>query len=183
MNTSRQRRRLLVNSRYQLTHLAVTLTANVVLMLLMATLISWFYLLFFKGNLVCDHNRLFPLYLAAIALMVVMFLTLWSLVRSRTVAGMMRKLELVLRAAAVGNLPDRPMAFRKHDPFAGLAEPLNGCFVRMRRLEQQRREAVRVLEEVLSEADRSTDAGRTRAESIEAALAGLGRTEGQGAER
>ncbi len=71
MNGSWRRRRLLINTRYQLSHLAVTLVVNLLLMLLIAVLISWFYLLFFKGNLVCDHNRLFPLYLVAVALAVV----------------------------------------------------------------------------------------------------------------
>lgn len=148
MNISRQRRRLLINTRYQLRHMAVILSVNLLLMLLISVLISWFYLLFFKGNLTCDHNRLFPLYLAVLALAAVAFLALWSLYRSRSVAGMMRKIEQVLADAAAGRVPGQPLGFRKEDYFAPLAGPLNDCLSRMRRQDQQRIDAVGALREL-----------------------------------
>lgn len=146
MKTDQQRRRLLVDLRYQLTQLGVALAANILVMLLVAVLMSWLYLLFFKGNLACSHNRLFPLYLMATALGVIVLSTLWSLRRSRTVAGMMRKLEYVLNDAAKGRFPDRALIFRKGDYFTGLAGPLNACLVRMKKQENRMETAIESLQ-------------------------------------
>ncbi|WP_448871229.1 hypothetical protein [Desulfobulbus propionicus] len=173
MTPPKQRRRLLINSRYQLRNLAVILTANLVLMLLIAVLISMFYLLFFRGNLACDHNRLFPLYLGGLALAVMLLLTLWSLYRSRSVAGMMRKIELVLAGTAQGHLPEEPLAFRKDDYFATMAVPINGCIARMRRQDQQRLAAVQALRRLQGNlADRPEERGAVQ-RHIETIIAGL----------
>jgi hypothetical protein len=174
VSAPKKRRRLLIDSRYQLGHLAVILSANVLVMLLIAVLISWFYLLFFKGNLVCDHNRLFPFYLGGIALVVMLVLSLWSLSRSRSVAGMMRKTESVLVEATEGSFPQKPLIFRKSDYFGTLAGPINTCIARMQRQDQRRAEAVRLLsalQQHLAEGD-GMDRETLRA-SIGAIRAGL----------
>ncbi len=148
MKTNRQRRKFFVHFRYQLSQLAVTLTANTLVMLLIGVLISWFYLLFFKGNLTCNHNRIFPLYLVISVLAMILFSALWSLKRSRAVAGMMCKLEYVLCDAAQDLFPEQPLVFRKGDYFTTLAGPLNACLVRMKKQEHRRETAIRTLREL-----------------------------------
>lgn len=173
MSPPRQRRRLLINNRYQLRHLAVILTANLLLMLLISALVSWFYLLFFKGNLVCNHNRLFPLYLAATTLVVVALLTLWCLNRSRCVAGMMRKIEMVLAEAAQGRLTGQRLAFRKNDYFAALADPINDCITRMNLQNQQQMAAAQALRELQLELAQRPEEGDAVHRKIETIIAGL----------
>jgi len=129
----------------------VVLTINLVLILLSATVVSWFYLFFYKGNMVCDLNRMFPWYMGGVALAVLLLLSLWCLNRSRSVAGMMRKVETVLVKAAHGHLPQEPLVFRKQDYFCALAAPINGCLARIRLQDQQRHATVLALEELQQE--------------------------------
>lgn len=132
MKQEKYRRRYLVDKRYQLTQAGVAIAANILVVLLMATLMSWFYLFYLDNVVVCDHNRLFPLYLGVTMVLVVFLSTLMSLRRSRAVAGMIRKLDSVLRDAAAGKFPDSPLVFRKGDCFGWLAHPLNLCFIRLK---------------------------------------------------
>ncbi len=177
MNSSWRRRRLLINTRYQLSHLAVTLVVNLLLILLMAVLISWFYLLFFKGNIACDHNRLFPFYLVAVTLAVVAGMGLWSLRRSRAIAGMMHKVEQVLRDAAGGKFPETPLVFRKHDYFAALADPINGCLARMGKQEQRYQQTTQDLHDLREMVSEDTGEGAMVRRRIETILAELEQTE------
>ena len=146
MNSARQRRRYLVHLRYQLPQAGAALVANLLVMLFIAVLMSWLYLLFYKGTLVGSHNRLFPLYLAGAALVVVVLSTLWSLRRSRAVASMMGKIFLLLTDASRGVFPRQPLVFRQTDHFRDLAQPLNACIVRMKRQQANQEEAMEVLE-------------------------------------
>lgn len=136
MKNLRCQRRYLINTRYQVTQAGVAIAANLLVILLMAALMSWFYLLYLNQGVSANHNRLFPMYIAAAALMVIVISTFWSLRRSRRVAGMMRKLDIVLMDAANGKFPESPLIFRKGDYFRWLASPLNSCFLRMQ--QQQR---------------------------------------------
>jgi len=125
------RRRYLVNPRYQLTQAGVAIAANIVVALLMAALMSWFYLLYLNKGVACNHNHLFPFYVIGATLVVILVSMELSLRRSRAVAGMMCKLDIVLRDAAKGILPDSPLVFRKGDYFGLLARPLNDCFAQL----------------------------------------------------
>nr|WP_320013194.1 hypothetical protein [uncultured Desulfobulbus sp.] len=148
MSTKQQRRRLLIDTRYQLRQMLAVLSINLILILLSAVVVSWFYLMFYKGNMVCDLNRMFPWYMGGVALIAILLLSLWSLNRSRSVAGMMRKIETVLVKAAQGQLPEAPLVFRKHDYFSALATPINTCIARLRLQDQQRDATVQALKEM-----------------------------------
>lgn len=132
MSRERFRRRYLVNPRYQLTQAGVAIAANIVVALLMAVLMSWFYLLYLNRGVACNHNHLFPFYVIGATLVVLLVSMALSFRRSRAVAGMMCKLDIVLRDAAKGILPDSPLMFRKGDYFGLLARPLNDCFAQLR---------------------------------------------------
>jgi hypothetical protein len=127
------RRRYLVNTRYQLTQAGVAIAANLMVALLMAAMMSWFYLLYLESGIVANHNQLFPIYLAVASLIVLVISTFWSLRRSRIVAGMMRKLDIILRDAAGGIFPEKPLVFRKGDYFGWLAQPINDCFLQLKK--------------------------------------------------
>ena len=145
------RRRNIVNKKYQFSQVAVALTANLLVALLMAVLMSWFYLLVLDGGVVCNHNRQVPLYLAGAALVIVLSDLFWSLRRSRSIAGMMCKLDIVLADAARGVFPGSRLVFRKRDPFARLAGPLNACLVRLKMQQRHEEMAVRALQDLQQE--------------------------------
>jgi len=136
MRQGSTRRRYMVHPRYQLGQAGIFLGINLLLLLLAALLLSWFYLFYFQGHVVCNHNRAFPWYLTAVGLLVLLLSSLWSLRRSRSVAGMMRKLEIVLSNAARGVFPEQPLVFRRGDSFGELARPLNDCVVQLKRQRQ-----------------------------------------------
>ncbi|AFL72197.1 hypothetical protein [Thiocystis violascens] len=132
---STYRRKYLVDSGYQLTQAGVVVAANLLVALLMAALLSWFYLLEWDGAIAYDHNRRIPIYILTLILIVMLSAMLLSLRRSRMVAGMLKKLHRILDDAGAGVLPEREVDFRRSDYFRELAAPLNRCLERLKALE------------------------------------------------
>lgn len=129
------KRAYLVDGRYQLGQMAVEIASNVLVALAIAALLSWFYLLEWDGSVAYDHNRRIPVYLLAFVLITVLTASFFSLRRSRSIAGMMKKLHSVLDNAARGVFPEGELAFRKSDYYGHLAAPLNSC---LRQLQQKK---------------------------------------------
>jgi hypothetical protein len=148
MKKNRIRRALLVHARYQLSQTGVALLANLLVVLLVAALASWFYLMVLDSRLVASHNQAFPLLLAGCALLVLLFSTWWTLRTTRRVAGQFRKMTDLLEGAARGVFPDRPVTFRTDDHFPQLSGPLDNCLRQMRR----QREELDAARQVVSEA-------------------------------
>lgn len=148
MNREKFRRRYLVHPRYQLAQAGVAIAANIVVALLMAVLMSWFYLLYLNRGVACNHNQLFPFYVIGATLVIILVSMALSFRRSRAVAGMMCKLDMVLRDAAKGILPDSPLVFRKGDYFGLLARPLNDCFAQLRFYKNSQAAALDALREL-----------------------------------
>jgi len=130
--STRYKRRYFVDLGYQLPQLAVFLFSNVLVALLIAAFLSWFYLLAWDGSVAYNHNRFIPVYIVSIVVCVALAAAFFSLRRSREIAGMMKKLQLLLNEASHGRLPDGDVTFRKSDYFAPLAGPLNNCLDRLR---------------------------------------------------
>ena len=137
---------MLVNGRYQFREIGLSLAANVLTALLVACLLSWFYLIVMDGGVVVNHNRQIPLYLGGATLFVVVAAAWWTLYRSRSVAGMMRKIDIIMSGAARGIFPKDRLVFRRGDSFSWLATPLNNCLVRMQQQQQCIEEVVPELE-------------------------------------
>ena len=155
-------RKLLVDPRYQVMQLLVVVVANILVTLLVAGLLSWFYLMVWDGSVAVNHNRRIVLYVASAGLLVTVLSILFSLHRSRTVAGMMKKMHLVLENALQGNFPEKQLAFRKSDYYPQLAGPLNRCLDRMRSAQHQVRLRVD-LQDLLADIDSgSVDLPATR---------------------
>lgn len=148
------RRKYLVDSSYQFSQAGAVIAANVLVALLMAGLLSWFYLLEWNGNLVYDHNRLIPIYILTLILIVTLGTTLLSLRRSRIIAGMIKKLHSVLSDAGQGILPERAIRFRRSDYFGQLAVPLNRCLERLRHREAREDALLTALHEIAARAER-----------------------------
>lgn len=125
------RRKYLVDIGYQFAQAGLVIAANLLVALLMAALLSWFYLLEWDGSIAVDHNRRIPVYILTFMFVVMLGTTLLSLRRSRMIAGMFLKLNKVLSDAAEGILPEREISFRRSDYFGQLADPLNRCLRRL----------------------------------------------------
>nr|WP_321465070.1 hypothetical protein [uncultured Desulfobulbus sp.] len=137
--SKRYSRKLLVDPRYQVVQMAVVVVANILVTLLVAGLLSWFYLMAWDGSVAVHHNRRIVLYISGAGIVVTVLSILFSLHRSRIVAGMMKKLHQVLENALQGDFPPQDVAFRKNDYYPQLAEPLNRCLDRMRCAQPQMR--------------------------------------------
>jgi len=122
------KRKYLVNAPFQLKQVSVLIVANLMLVLLISSLLSWFYLIAWDGNAAYNYNKIIPVYILISAILVTLTTIFLSFRRSRAIAGMMHKLQLVLEDAALGVLPERRVVFRKSDYFQQLATPLNDCF-------------------------------------------------------
>ena len=166
MKDNKKRRALVVHARFQLSQAGVALLANLLVVLLVAALVSWFYLMVLDNCLVASHNQTFPLLLALLALVVVLFTTWWSLRTSRRIAGQFRKLADTLEGAARGEVPDSAVAFRKDDHFPQLAGPLDDCLRRMR----QERAELNTARQVISEARGLIEAGGVDPQALARAL-------------
>lgn len=151
MKKNRIRRALLVHARYQLSQAGVVLLANLLVVLLVATLASWYYLMVLDSRLVSGHNQTFPVLLAGCALVVVLFSTWWSLRTTRRVAGQFRKVADLLEGAAREEFPEHAVTFRTDDHFPQLSGPLDNCLRQMRRLRDERDAARQVVNEVMEE--------------------------------
>lgn len=129
---------MLVDRKYQLKEMLVPAIANVLAVLLTSLLLSWFFLLVWDDSLVVRYEVKIPLYIGGIALLVLGCSVWVSMWRSRSVAGMISKLSLVLDDMARGKIVDE-VRFRKSDPFQELAGPLNRCLEKMTEVRERRK--------------------------------------------
>ncbi len=156
MKTFRKNRKLLVDRHYQLRQAGATVVGHVFVAILMAVLLSWFYLLVLDSGMVTNYRRAFPGYVMVAVLLIALGSLLVSLRRSRRVAGMLAKLNLVLADAARGRFADRPLRFRRDDYFTALAEPLNACLTALQRRSVCQRRVTSGLEMLRSRLERGT---------------------------
>jgi len=131
--TQKFRRKYLVDMPYQFTQAGVVLLANVLVMIFIAFLLSWYYLIASDNTLMVNYNRQVPILISCAILIICVLTMLFSLRRSRSIAGMMTILRQVLADAAQGRFPTRPLLFRHSDysGFRNLADPLNDCLACM----------------------------------------------------
>ena len=150
----RIRRRYLVNKQFQLGYTGIILAAQCLVALTVALTVSWFYLFVMDRRMICDHNSAFFWHLWITILVVTVFLIVWSIRYTHSIAGFVRKLSIVLREASEGKIPDTPVHFRKKDPFGWLAADLSACLKTMEGYRMDRGNALAALE-VLEEKARA----------------------------
>lgn len=169
--SKRYKRKYLVDARFQLRQVVVLIIANLLLVSLISALLSWFYLIVWDGSTAYNHNQLIPVYVAVFALLVICCTVIFSLRRSRSIAGMMKKLQLVLEDAALGVVPEKELTFRKSDYFKQLATPLNDCFALIRASQNVDTTAVvKELKDIHAELDSETADTRRLQDRIESLI-------------
>lgn len=153
MKKKKYKRKYLVNGRYQFSQAAVTIIANLSVALLITALLSWFYLLAWNGIVIYNHNKMIPVYLICIVVLVISFSLLWSLYRSRAIAGMIKKIDSTLTDASNGVFADEPLKFRKGDYFASLSVSLNRCLALLQEKESSAESEVFAMQTLVSGID------------------------------
>jgi len=121
------KRKILVNSRYQLSEVWVSVLTNLTVALLMAAFLSWFYLLVWNGRIAYNHNNVMPAFILCLGLIVSFVAIFLGLLRTRSIAGMIKKIDAVLTEASRGEYSKKTLVFRKGDYFSTIATPLNTC--------------------------------------------------------
>jgi hypothetical protein len=135
MKSKQFKRKYIVHAKYQLTQAAAMIIANLSIAFLMVALLSWFYLLIWDGHgsVIYNHNQMIPVYLICVTILISLLSLFWSLRRSRTIAGMIKKIDNVLTEASHGIFPERPLGFRKGDHFTSLSVSLNRCLSQLKK--------------------------------------------------
>ncbi len=126
------KRKYLVNGRYQIPQALAVLLANVLALLLAVAVLAWFYLLVWDGSLAVSHNNVIPMLVGCCLVILFFSSAYFSIRRSRKIAGMMKKLNMVLHDASLGEIPNIPLAFRKSDYFKEIETPLNLCLLQLK---------------------------------------------------
>jgi len=137
MHTKNNRRKYIVDGKYQLSQVAAVVLSNSMVVALIAALLSWFYLIAWDGSVVVNYNRQIPIYLVICLVIVTLLSIYFSLHRSRSVAGMMKKLHYILENAEKGVFPEQKLVFRKSDYFRQIAVPLNQCLLQLQKNQKQ----------------------------------------------
>jgi methyl-accepting chemotaxis protein len=141
------KRSSLINKRFQFG------TAGILALVQLCTFVTaflaaaWLYLFVLDRRMVCDHNAAFLGHLGVTGAITLVLLIFWCIRRTHAIAGPIHKTRQLLRAAAGGDLPARPVRFRKGDCFKELADDLNACLETMENLRMERRQLLTALEE------------------------------------
>ena len=130
------RRNYFLNKSFQLRFVCV----NIVLQLCAAALaglsFSYLYLFIFTDEkIACQHNCALFLQWGILVISMSIILIIWGICRTHRIIGPVFKTQMLLKAAASGNIPEDKIRFRKNDSFKELADDLTGCFERMQKLE------------------------------------------------
>ncbi|GAB6096242.1 hypothetical protein JCM14469_24950 [Desulfatiferula olefinivorans] len=122
-----KRRRYLVDKPLQL-----TVAANMLLIIGLCTLVTAmgtasFFLYVLTDQLVWSLDRIYLVRVGIILVFMAAGVVVWTVLRVHSITGPIYKTRMILRDAAMGRFPARPVRFRKGDAFIGLARDLNLC--------------------------------------------------------
>ncbi|MCK5231009.1 MAG: hypothetical protein KAR13_12120 [Desulfobulbaceae bacterium] len=165
-----KRRRYLVNHRYQLSQAGVILVSHLLVALLMAGLLSWFYLFMLDGSIACNHNRQIPWYLGGAVVIITLATTWWAIRRSHCVVGTVVKIDKTLSSAAQGDFPDRSITFRKKDHFPWLASSINDCVKGLQACREEKNIILTVLLAIQARLKSDQLSSEEAAEALQAAI-------------
>lgn len=144
------KRKYLIDRKYQFSEAILVVIANILSVLLASTLIMWLYLIVWDGSIAVNHNQKITQYITASLLVVVILSVYFSVLRSRSVAGMMKKLRRILTDAGHGIFPAKTTVFRKSDYFKDIATPLDECLDQLKKKQiVDNSETIRSLEELV----------------------------------
>lgn len=129
----RRRRRVFVNTRFQVNHIISIGLLVICAFFVISLCMGWFYLQCSDDRLVCHHNTIILRRVAVVFFFFMAGMVLWSLRYTRAIAGPIETLCETLERAAAGRFPEQPVCFRRDDLFKRLAAPLDACLASMAR--------------------------------------------------
>ncbi|ABA88132.1 type IV pilus prepilin peptidase PihH, putative [Syntrophotalea carbinolica DSM 2380] len=153
-----KRRNYFINKPFQLAFAGNMLVITFLACVFTALYVSWMFVYVLDDRLLVG-GVLNGYYLLKIGLMLAGLVTgvvIWTILRTHAIAGPIYRVQKILRDAAEGRFPQRPIAFRRGDAFMGLAEDLNRCLDSMQR-DRKRLERLRAYADEDSDVSPSTE--------------------------
>jgi methyl-accepting chemotaxis protein len=141
-----RRRHYLIHGPFQLGHLVRIALNLTVVGLAVALAAAWFFLVFLEERLVCQVNARYLVHVLLVLGAFQLVALVFSLLYTHRIAGPVYRVRKVLREAAAGRMPDRPIVLRKRDLFKELAEDLNRCMETMKECQMALQEAASSIE-------------------------------------
>ena len=131
------RRKYLVDRPLQFGYAANMILLQLVVAAVTAAVTVWIGLFVLNDRLTGQLDTGFFVKLAVILVFMAIGVLIWAVRSSHAIAGPIFKTQRLLRAAAAGNPPHQPVAFRRHDAFKELATDLGRLFLAMRCRQQR----------------------------------------------
>lgn len=120
-----KRRNYLINKPFQFGHVGNLLLLQALGVAVSGALIAWITLIVLNRRLVSGLDATFLMEIGIILLVLAAGVALWAVKSSHAIAGPVWKAGKIMRLAAAGELPERPVGFRRGDAFKELATDLN----------------------------------------------------------
>lgn len=132
-NKKIQRRNYFTDRTFQLTFAGNLLIVAAISMMTAGVVVAWIFVYVLNDHLSASLlSHVFLLKIGIILGCIGLGIVVWTVLRAHAIAGPVTKTRRILREAAQGRFPDRPVAFRRGDAFQGLFEDLNRCLEVMR---------------------------------------------------
>lgn len=126
-----RRRLYFIDKRFQLAFAGNILLVAGVCMFTTALVVSWFFVYFMTDNLSASIDRSYIIKLGIILFFVAAAVVIWTVRRTHAIVGPVYRARKILRAAAHGEFPKKPVKFRRNDAFKELAADMNLCLETM----------------------------------------------------
>ncbi len=132
-----RRRRYFIDKKFQLAFAGNMLLISCVCILVTTLVVSWFFVYFMTDNLSASIDRSYVIKMGIILFFVAAAIMIWTVKRTHAIVGPIFRARKILRAAARGEFPEKPVKFRRNDAFKELAVDINLCLETMRAYRNQ----------------------------------------------
>ena len=139
METGKQKRKkYLIDKSFQFKFVAVIVFLQICAAVLVGFIMSYLYLFVFNdGKIACQHNYILFFQWGIVLGILSIVLMIWGVIYTHRIIGPVYRTRILLRDAALGNIPAGKIKFRKNDKFKNLAEDLTNCFEIMKKYRQE----------------------------------------------
>ncbi len=127
-----RRRRYFIDKKFQLAFAGNMLLIAGVCMFTTALVVSWFFVYFMTDNLSVSIDRNYMFKSGIVLFFVAAAVIVWTIRRTHAIVGPVYRTRIILRAAAQGEFPEKPVKFRRNDAFKELASDINLCLESMK---------------------------------------------------
>ncbi|MCG8552940.1 MAG: hypothetical protein MI799_21240 [Desulfobacterales bacterium] len=168
------KRKIIVNPRLQLGWAFFVAMLQLPGIVITGFIMSWFYLIYLDENLNASCNTSALVVLAVACLMLILGAVVFIVRRTTSVAGPLKKLQILISEMARGRAPENRIAFRKGDWFSELENDLNAISQSMNRDHRVRIHTRQALERFKADLENGKDIqGEAYLQTLDQLIKGL----------